>query len=467
LPSKEISKIFAAAAIGRKFSVTRFWDEIRKYNATAFSYIGEICHYLMNQPFNPDDSKNSVKTVIGNGLRPEIWIDFKKRLTSGGKRANYSWETSIVEINAATGEIYIPERNYTILGSAGTALQLKFYNEEVKNPNLNLILVENDDDCVYHLKNVIERKFPRATINDDPSCLDRNVNQCVLIRRDVNEAVRAVNDLNIGGRTIYFFDPLLAIEIVPIKEVYNNRVKSPFNIGTEFSIFFFTSDWFLGRDDLAPLPLSSDFSSWSDTQRVTINALSNVLGDDLWYDNILIGDKIERRIDNLTEEYQNRLYELFRFVIPMPFAPKKDQVYHLFFCSNYHEGAKIITNFYSNETDNKWKPNNMLHYKKFKELYENTIFFPGGSSRPNEWKVLWRIVTYYRLGKFDKLCGDLIEIAQSESRLLKTIDWLKSEGYVKNYSTTRFELNWEPITNNLGLEQPPPFEPLRDTDFID
>ncbi|MBW1674516.1 MAG: long-chain-acyl-CoA synthetase, partial [Deltaproteobacteria bacterium] len=68
-----------AVAVGRKFSVTRFWDEIRKYNATAFSYVGEICRYLMNQPSNPDDSNNTVKTVIGNGLRPEIWIDFKKR----------------------------------------------------------------------------------------------------------------------------------------------------------------------------------------------------------------------------------------------------------------------------------------------------------------------------------------------------------------------------------------------------
>ncbi len=68
-----------AVAVGRKFSITHFWDEIRKYNATAFSYVGEICRYLINQPLSPDDSKHTVKTVIGNGLRPEIWFDFKKR----------------------------------------------------------------------------------------------------------------------------------------------------------------------------------------------------------------------------------------------------------------------------------------------------------------------------------------------------------------------------------------------------
>ncbi|MFX1525815.1 MAG: long-chain-acyl-CoA synthetase, partial [Promethearchaeota archaeon] len=69
----------AALAIGRKFSVSRFWDEIRKYNATAFNYIGEMCRYLMNQPPKPDDANNPVKKVVGLGLRPEIWMDFKKR----------------------------------------------------------------------------------------------------------------------------------------------------------------------------------------------------------------------------------------------------------------------------------------------------------------------------------------------------------------------------------------------------
>ncbi len=69
----------ATLVIGHKFSVSHFWDEIRKYNATAFNYIGEVCRYLMNQPPKPDDSENSVRVVIGAGLRHEIWKNFKKR----------------------------------------------------------------------------------------------------------------------------------------------------------------------------------------------------------------------------------------------------------------------------------------------------------------------------------------------------------------------------------------------------
>ncbi len=68
-----------ALAIARKFSASHFWDDIRKFNATGFNYVGEICRYLMNQPPKPNDSDNPVRVVIGNGLRPEIWVDFKKR----------------------------------------------------------------------------------------------------------------------------------------------------------------------------------------------------------------------------------------------------------------------------------------------------------------------------------------------------------------------------------------------------
>jgi len=66
-------------ALARKFSASRFWDEVRRYKATIFNYIGELCRYLYNQPPKPNDSDNSVKTIIGNGLRPDIWMEFKKR----------------------------------------------------------------------------------------------------------------------------------------------------------------------------------------------------------------------------------------------------------------------------------------------------------------------------------------------------------------------------------------------------
>ncbi|MDH4458130.1 MAG: long-chain-acyl-CoA synthetase [Nevskia sp.] len=69
----------AALALSRKFSASRFWDEIRAYEATAFCYIGELCRYLLNQPASPRDRAHAVRLMVGNGLRPEIWDQFQSR----------------------------------------------------------------------------------------------------------------------------------------------------------------------------------------------------------------------------------------------------------------------------------------------------------------------------------------------------------------------------------------------------
>jgi citronellyl-CoA synthetase len=69
----------AAVALRRKFSATHFWNDTRKFKATKFCYVGELCRYLMNQPERPDDAANPVEGMFGNGLRPEIWKAFKKR----------------------------------------------------------------------------------------------------------------------------------------------------------------------------------------------------------------------------------------------------------------------------------------------------------------------------------------------------------------------------------------------------
>jgi citronellyl-CoA synthetase len=68
-----------ALAIRKKFSASNFLKDVRKFNANAFIYIGEICRYLMNQPPSPDDADNPLVSCVGNGLRPEIWEAFKKR----------------------------------------------------------------------------------------------------------------------------------------------------------------------------------------------------------------------------------------------------------------------------------------------------------------------------------------------------------------------------------------------------
>jgi citronellyl-CoA synthetase len=69
----------AALALRRKFSASAFWPDVQRYQATCFGYIGELCRYLLNQPECAAEKHNSLRCMIGNGLRPSIWAEFKAR----------------------------------------------------------------------------------------------------------------------------------------------------------------------------------------------------------------------------------------------------------------------------------------------------------------------------------------------------------------------------------------------------
>ncbi|MFH0022866.1 long-chain-acyl-CoA synthetase [Pseudomonas fluorescens] len=69
----------AGFAIRRKFSASQFWSDVRRYRATTIGYVGELCRYLVDQPPNADDSRHDVRKMIGNGLRPGAWAEFKGR----------------------------------------------------------------------------------------------------------------------------------------------------------------------------------------------------------------------------------------------------------------------------------------------------------------------------------------------------------------------------------------------------
>lgn len=65
-------------ALRRHFSASAFFDDVRRYDATAVLYIGELCRYLVNSYPNGDQS-HRLRVAIGNGLRPDIWEDFQEK----------------------------------------------------------------------------------------------------------------------------------------------------------------------------------------------------------------------------------------------------------------------------------------------------------------------------------------------------------------------------------------------------
>jgi fatty-acyl-CoA synthase len=68
-----------AFASRRRFSASAFLDDVRRHEAVAFVYVGELCRYLLRQPPSARDRDHRLRVAAGAGLRPDIWIGFQER----------------------------------------------------------------------------------------------------------------------------------------------------------------------------------------------------------------------------------------------------------------------------------------------------------------------------------------------------------------------------------------------------
>ncbi|GAM39918.1 hypothetical protein TCE0_034f11855 [Talaromyces pinophilus] len=68
-----------SVAIGRKFSTSNFWNDVRDSESTWFIYVGETLRYLLNAPPSPRDKEHKIYGILGNGLRPDVWDKFQQR----------------------------------------------------------------------------------------------------------------------------------------------------------------------------------------------------------------------------------------------------------------------------------------------------------------------------------------------------------------------------------------------------
>lgn len=69
----------AAFVMRRRFSVSEFWVDCERYGVTLFTYIGEICRYLLNGKPHPLERMHRLRGILGAGMRPEVWEPFVER----------------------------------------------------------------------------------------------------------------------------------------------------------------------------------------------------------------------------------------------------------------------------------------------------------------------------------------------------------------------------------------------------
>jgi fatty-acyl-CoA synthase len=68
-----------SVVIREKFSARRFWDDVVRWDCTLFQYIGELCRYLLRAPAHLREREHRLRLCCGNGLRGDIWNEFKGR----------------------------------------------------------------------------------------------------------------------------------------------------------------------------------------------------------------------------------------------------------------------------------------------------------------------------------------------------------------------------------------------------
>ncbi len=68
-----------STVVREKFSASEFWDDVRRWDCTAFQYIGELCRYLLHRPCAEGEAAHRLRLACGNGLAVGIWEAFQQR----------------------------------------------------------------------------------------------------------------------------------------------------------------------------------------------------------------------------------------------------------------------------------------------------------------------------------------------------------------------------------------------------
>jgi fatty-acyl-CoA synthase len=96
-------KAGSSILVRRKFSVSRFWDDVRDNGVTVCQYIGEICRYLLNQ--DTDCGEHRLRCMMGAGLTAETWRRWVERF--GDVEVYEGWGSTEANTNLINLDNYV------------------------------------------------------------------------------------------------------------------------------------------------------------------------------------------------------------------------------------------------------------------------------------------------------------------------------------------------------------------------
>ena len=138
----------------------------------------------------------------GTQLKSNIIGKYYKKwweITSGGPSKDFRYTTTIIEMNAATGEVYIKDMDKIVLGSSGHALQLR---HDCNKRSLGIVLVEEDNKCLAALERVIKKRWPNLSY----SMFERGIEDDIFLMREPSFVDVILTQYRLGN-SLFFFDP--------------------------------------------------------------------------------------------------------------------------------------------------------------------------------------------------------------------------------------------------------------------
>ena len=175
-------------ALRKRFSVSEYWKDIKKFNANATIYIGELPRYLLNRP-ESEYVLGPLRKMYGLGLRKEVWEPFKKRF-----HIDHIWEVygatdfggaffnidevpgmvgrkiipgyELIKIDQDTGDIIKAENGYAtkckagevgmLLGDLGDRVDFNLYNDPKQTKKKILRNVFKKDDAYLNSGDLLQ-----------------------------------------------------------------------------------------------------------------------------------------------------------------------------------------------------------------------------------------------------------------------------------------------------------------------
>ena len=159
----------ATMALARRFSASRFGDDIRRYGVTYMNYVGKPLAYILDTPARPDDAQTTLRAAFGNEAAAKDIPAFAERFGCRVRDAYGSTELAIIIVRTEDSPL-------ESIGEPFPGVAVYDPVTETECPRAvfdETGAVANLDECVGELVNTEGAGFFAGYYNDEASTSER------------------------------------------------------------------------------------------------------------------------------------------------------------------------------------------------------------------------------------------------------------------------------------------------------